>query len=126
MMNRTAILALGLLVFAGAACAQIHGTPAGATSVGGGHTFSNPAGVPAGATSLGPRGFSGQRFSGNRFSENPATAFPFGQRTRRDLEHARRVIIPVAVPLYGYGYYPYGYPYYSSTEMSTADYAQPE
>ena len=102
-------------MFVSAAGAQIHGVPAGATSLGDGHNIFNPPGIPAGATSLGPRGFAPSRSFGTR----P----PFGP-TRREDEHARRVIIPVAVPLYSYGAYPYLYPYtYSdSTEMSTADY----
>ena len=113
MKRRIGIVALSVML-TGAAVAQIHGTPAGATSLGGGHTFANPVGVPAGATSLGPRGFGSTvpRFPGR-----------FGT-VLRDGHHVHRVIIPFAVPLYSYGYYPYLYPslYGGTAEMTTADY----
>jgi hypothetical protein len=101
------------------AIAQIHGTPAGATSLGGGHTFANPVGVPAGATSLGPRGFNNSN-RGQFFQLPPRPVL-------RDGHHSQRVIIPVGVPLYSYGVYPYLYSYpYSSystaPEMNNADY----
>jgi len=104
-------------MLAASAAAQVHGTPAGATSLGGGHTFANPPGVPAGATSLGPRGFSNS--NRGQFFQLPAQ-----QNFRHEPQRVHRVIIPVAVPLYGYGAYPYLYSSYSSepAEMTPADY----
>src|SRR4051812_8884116 len=105
-------LTTAAIFFAASAMAQVHGTPAGATSVGGGRTFANPPGIPAGATSLGPRGYNG----GIRYQ------MPVVPQHHHDFDRSRRVIIPVAVPLYGYGAYPYLYSSYSSSEMSPADY----
>src|SRR5690349_3370035 len=54
----------GLVILASTSLlAQIHGTPASVTSLGGfrGGSFSNPPGVPASITSLGPRGFQNLR-----------------------------------------------------------------
>src|SRR5438552_4084290 len=101
-MNKRIAIAILSTVVAGAAVAQVHGIPAGATSLGGHHTFSNPPGIPAGATSLGPHGFSnghqGRIFPPQVFSNN----------LRHD-GRVHRVIIPVAIPLYSYAYYPYSY-----------------
>ena len=94
MFKRTVLIAAALIAMAGLAAAQIHGVPAGATSLGGGHTIFNPPGIPASATSVGPRGFSGPRTFGTR----P----PFGpieRDGRHDGQHARRVIIPVGARL---------------------------
>jgi hypothetical protein len=116
MNKRIAMAVLGVALigaFVGSAAAQFRGVPAGATSMGGNRSSDNPPGVPAGATSLGPRGYAVP--SGVRF-EAPV------RRDLRDGQHARRVIIPVAVPLYGYGYgyYPYasGYTFSTATTAS--------
>jgi hypothetical protein len=92
---------------------QIHGVPAGATSLSNTNTLPHPSGIPASATSLGPRGFG-----------SAPQRFQFGTVRDGREHHARRIIIPVPVPLYSYGAYPYLYPYdYSgSVDMSTADY----
>ena len=113
MNKRTFISAVTAIFLAASAAAQIHGVPAGATSLGGSHTFANPVGVPASATSLGPRGFTPIRL-------NP----PFVQQGfHHGPQRVHRVIIPVAVPLFSYGAYPYLYSSYEdSTEMTTADY----
>jgi hypothetical protein len=115
MSKRTLVSIATAFFLAVSATAQIHGVPAGATSLGGGHTFANPPGVPASATSLGPRGFTPIRV-------NPP--FITQQNFHHGPQRVHRVIIPVAVPLYSYGAYPYLYSSYSSesTTMSTADY----
>src|SRR3954471_25085669 len=110
-------LTTAAIFFAASAMAQVHGTPAGATSVGGGRTFANPPGIPAGATSLGPRGYNG----GVRF-QMPIVPQQHRDFNHRDFDRSHRVFIPTAVPLYSYGVYPYLYSSYSSSEMSTADY----
>src|SRR5260221_2878647 len=120
-MFRRTVLIAAFMAMAGLAAAQIHGVPAGATSLGGGHTMFNPPGIPASATSLGPRGFSAPRTFGTRPPFGPVE-----RDGRHDGQHARRVIIPVAVPLYSYGAYPYLYPYSSyepvPAEMTPSEY----
>src|SRR5438067_519342 len=121
-MKKRTFMVASVLILAASAMAQIHGTPAGATSLGGGHTFANPVGVPAGATSLGPRGFAPQ--SRGMFFELPVGP------VHRDGFRAHRVIVR-PVPLYSYGVYPLLYPYaYSSyptsSDMAPADYVSPD
>jgi hypothetical protein len=91
-------------VFAAAtAFAQVHGTPASATSPGTARGMLVPNGVPSSVTSLGPLGFTPQ--INPLFPGNPAPP------PRHD---HRRHIVPV--PIY------YGYPVY----YSDYSYAQPE
>src|SRR5437588_11973645 len=92
MKKRTLIVGF-VLICAVSAVAQIHGTPAGATSLGGGHTFANPMGVPAGATSLGPRGFASQ-------GRGTFYVLPVGPVHRDGFRAHRGIIRPV--PLYSY------------------------
>jgi hypothetical protein len=105
-----------VLMLAASTAAQVHGVPAGATSLGAGRTFANPPGVPASATSLGPRGF----------AVRVASAPSPGQNFHHGPQRLHHVIIPVAVPLYSYGAYPYLSSSYTSFEMSPADYRPDE
>src|SRR5437868_8519233 len=85
---KRAWLVAGLVVLASASlAAQIHGTPASVTSLGGfrGGSFRNPPGVPASVTSLGPRGFQNlpcctsagfrNRFGGSNFVRHDGRRF---------------------------------------------------
>jgi len=100
---RSPVVVLALvLVVVSALQAQIHGTPASVTSLGGSHTFFNPPGVPASVTSLGPMGYT--PFRGSR------CCFNFDGRSfdnRRNPHHG------LGKAIYPYGGYPLYYmPYY--------------
>jgi hypothetical protein len=127
-MKRAWVVA-GLVLLASASLlAQIHGTPASVTSLGGfrGGSFSNPPGVRSSVTSLGARGWQNVPCCGARGFRNGFGGSNFASRDGRRFDHHGRFGRDNrfwGFPLYGYpiygpylGYVPlYDWSYYDSS-----------